>query len=130
MISFCFEFHFGWRDLAPAESEDELFSCFFDGDIVLNLFDALDFFGEVASAVFLVARIDEAAQLHHAFERLHLHVLVFVLRVLGQTVSDARRIGFVIDAFARALCVTITGAAGHAADHRQCADAEDQCREF
>ena len=97
-----------------------------DRNLVGDFLDALDSLGDVASPVFLIPRINEAAELEHAFKGDHVDVVVLVLSVGGQCFPDPGGNALVIDPFAGALGVAISGTAGQTARQRQRAEEEDQ----
>jgi hypothetical protein len=97
----------------------------FDRNVILDPSHAFDILGEVAGPVFLIPRIDEAAQLDHAFEGLHVDVPVFVLRVRRQRFPDPGGISLVVDVFTGALGVAVAGAAGQCTDRSRRTESED-----
>ena len=100
---------------------------FFDGDLVLDVIHAFDILGDYPGPALLGLRIDKTIELHHALERIDFDVFVLVERVISQRFFDVERKSAVINIFARALLVTTAGgAAGEAADERQCAQTKEQ----
>jgi hypothetical protein len=100
-----------WRGtLVPTAISQFRVTLLFDGDIIYHVPRALDRLRDVPRAVFGIARICEAAQLHGSFEGCHLHIFELVLRIVVQRFLNPRCGGGIIDPFASAFVVTVARA--------------------
>ena len=83
------------------------------GDIIYHVLGAFDTFGKFPRTIFGFPGISESAQLDSALEGRHLHVVELELRIFVQRFLDARGDPGVVDAFAGAFVIAVTGASGY-----------------
>lgn len=85
---------------------------FFDGDIILYVLNTFNTLGDFASSALLIGSVDKSTELNRTSERGYVYIPELILRVVAQGAFDSHVQTFVIDVFAGAAVVAISGAPG------------------